>query len=533
MKRILTLLLSCLVGLAMGQPPRGIVMVDVSRHFMPLDFLYRQVEELARYGIPAMQLHLTDAAGWRLEIKSYPRLTDMGAWRTEALWADWWQGDRRYSNAQQGYGGYYTQAEMRALVSFARERGVEIIPEIEFPAHSEEVTAAYPWLACSDEAYSSADLCIGSDSTYAFMSRILSEVASIFPSEYLHLGGDEASGQAWRTCPRCKDMTQARAMERVNAIVHRLGRKMICWDEVFTGGLRDTSVAIMVWRDPETARLASRAGHDVVLCPSRYCYLDRDQDKPSLQPRAMGGYLPVDSVYSHLSQLSGEGWRGTSLALCLWTEYVPTQKDAERMLWPRLLALAEILKPHPREPEDFRRGAEEECRKLRARGIDAYDIEGEEGQRPEYSQMALHKARSCPVAYNTPYNPAYPSSGLGALTDGMQGGWANTDGRWQGFLGPIDIVIDLGHRQRVRSVLATFLQSRGVEIYLPSRFVVSASDDGRRWTQLCDQHPAEDPRPDVLRLHEWHGSARARYLRLQGEPDARGGWLFTDEIIVR
>ena len=96
----------------MGQPPRGIVMVDVSRHFMPLDLLYRQVEELARYGIPAMQLHLTDAAGWRLEIKSYPRLTDMGAWRTEALWADWWQGDRRYSNAQQGYGGYYTQAEM-------------------------------------------------------------------------------------------------------------------------------------------------------------------------------------------------------------------------------------------------------------------------------------------------------------------------------------------------------------------------------------------------------------------------------------
>ena len=184
---MLSLLLSCLMGVAMAQLPRGIVMIDVSRHFMPIEFLYRQVDELARYGIPAMQLHLTDAAGWRLEIKAYPQLTDVGAWRTRALWNDWWQGDRRYSDSRHGFGGYYTQDEMCALVTYARERGVDIIPEIEFPAHSEEATAALPWLSCTGEAYTSADLCIGSDSTYVFMSRVLSEVAAIFPSRYLHL----------------------------------------------------------------------------------------------------------------------------------------------------------------------------------------------------------------------------------------------------------------------------------------------------------------------------------------------------------
>lgn len=547
MKRMLSLLLSCLMGVAMAQLPRGIVMIDVSRHFMPIGFLYRQVDELARYGIPAMQLHLTDAAGWRLEIRAYPQLTDVGAWRTRALWNDWWQGDRRYSDSRHGFGGYYTQDEMRALVTYARERGVDIIPEIEFPAHSEEATAALPWLSCTGEAYTSADLCIGSDSTYVFMSRVLSEVAAIFPSRYLHLGGDEAAGKLWATCPRCQGMTQTKAMERLNGIVRSLGRKMICWDEVFTDGIRDTTVAIMVWHDPETARKALEAGHEVVFAPARFCYLDKYQDQPSSQPRAMGGYLPVDSIYAHLYPLAcGDDptfhstLRPQSLALCLWTEYVPTAKDAERMLWPRVLALAEALKPEPRRPADFRRWAEAECRNLRARGIDAYDLDREVGQRTAYSRTARHKARQAHVTYTTPYHPYYPAAGDPSLTDGLQGGWANTDGRWQGFLGPIDVTLDLGSPKRFERISTTFLQSRGVEIYLPSQLILSTSPDGEHWTTLSDSTYTPEPRSDLLRSFGWqapagrrHSSPRGRYIRLQAMPDSAGGWLFIDEIIVR
>ena len=513
-----------------GQLPRGVVMLDVSRHFVPIEFLHRQVDELARYGIPALHLHLTDAAGWRMEIEGYPELTRMSAWRTERRWEDWWQGDRHYADAATGYGGYYRQEELRALVAYGLERGVTIIPEIEFPAHSEEVTAALPWLSCTGQPYTSADLCIGADSTYLFMSDVLRQVADVFPSPYIHLGGDEAGGQSWRTCPRCQGVTQVDAMQRVNKIVHELGRKMICWDEVFTLGLRDTSVAIMVWRSPETAREALASGHEVIYAPARYCYLDKYQDQPSTQPRAMGGYLPVDSIYGPLL----EAPRGASLGLCLWTEYVPTPQDVERMLWPRALALAEALSPKPRPLADFRQWAEQESLNLRARGINAYDLTAEQGQRPQYLHPVKGASVHRPVTYRLPYHPYYPASGQGALTDGLQGGWSNTDGRWQGFLGPVDVVVDLGSkRRRLRRVEVTFLQSTGVEIYLPSRVTLSVSNDSLHWTTVSDERPVADARPDVLRTHTWDGSLRARYLRLQAATDPRGGWLFTDEVLVR
>lgn len=561
MKRTLLLLLLTLLAVApKAQLPRGIVMLDVSRHFMPIDRLYAQVDELARYGIPALHLHLTDAAGWRMEIEAYPLLTRQAAWRTHPRWTDWWAADRRYATQDTGFGGYYRQDELRALVRYAQERGVMIIPEIEFPAHSEEVTAAYPHLACTGQPYTSADLCIGSDSTYLFLQAVLREVASVFTAPYIHLGGDEAGGEHWRTCPRCQGMTQVQAMRRANQIVRQLGRKMICWDEVYAQGLRDTTVTIMVWRSPDTARDALATGHPVIYAPARYCYLDKYQDRPDTQPQAMGGYLPVDSIYAHYLQVlgaqspgdnhltspsaspsplwgrgRGEGllWEG-ALALCLWTEYVPTPQDAERMLWPRALALAEALSPQPRSPKAFRRWAERESRNLRARGINAYDLRTEHGQRREYLRPVRHLATSRPLTYNAPYHPYYPASGPRALVDGLRGGWSNTDGRWQGFLGPVDVTIDLGPRpRRLRSVEATFFQSRGVEIFFPSRLRLSVSDDGQAWTTLSDQTFPDDPRPDTQRLHRWRGKARARYLRLQADTAPQGGWLFTDELVVR
>lgn len=553
MKRwlILLVIISFPHLLALASPlPRGILMLDVSRHFMPMSFLYRQVNEMARYGIPALHLHLTDAAGWRLEIRSYPELTARAAWRTAPLWADWWNDGRRlYADQRTGYGGYYTQEEMRRLVRYARSRGVSIIPEIEFPAHSEEVTTALPWLSCTGRPYTSADLCIGSDSTYIFLSNVLREVCDIFPSTFVHMGGDEAAGLHWQRCPRCQGTTQAKAMQRVAGILKGMGRRMICWDDVLGDEPLDSSVVIMLWRQPEAARLAQERGHEVIMAPSRYCYLDKYQDAPFAQPRAMGGYLPLDTLYRHLLDL-----RSWPLALCLWTEYVPTPHDAERMLWPRALALAEALRPRPRRPKAFRRWAQRETRLLRARGIHAFDLDGEVGQRPQHEAPSKHLARGARVTYTTPFHPLYPAAGESALTDGRLGGWANTDGRWQGFLGPMDLTIDLGRQRTIRSVDVTFLQSRGVEIYLPSRFTVSVSNDLHTWTPLADQLHASDPRPDVLHTFRWqspgHGTPspqrapsplpeavqplpqRARYLRLEARPDASGGWLFVDEVVV-
>jgi len=362
-------------------------------------------------------------------------------------------------------------------------------------------------------------------------------------------------------------MTQHDAMMRANHIVRQLGRRMICWDEVLTDEPMDTSIVVMVWRNPETAHKARQRGHQVIYAPGRYCYLDKYQDQPSRQPRAMGGYLPLDSVYFHLMQVAHpQLWKAISsggrvnassrsadksspdvphtqeasspfnaLALCLWTEYVPTEKDAERMLWPRVLALSEALKTHPRMPAEFHRWALHETIALRKRGVNAYDISYELGQRREYSVRAKGKARGCSVEYGTPFHPYYPASGKDALTDGRRGGWANTDGRWQGFLGPVDVVVDLQREQTVEEFTVSFLQSVGVEIFLPSDLQVSLSTDARTWQPVAHSRVTPDARPDCVVTYEL-GTTRgkmARYVRLQAKPDARGGWLFTDEFIVK
>lgn len=274
------------------------VMIDASRHFSPMDVLRQQVDLMGRYGLNVLHLHLTDAAGWRLEIKKYPRLTEVGAWRTHETWKDWWAARPRhdegtggvewfataYADSLSGHGGYYTQEEMRDLVAYAAERGVTIVPEIEFPAHSEEVVAAYPWLG-----YSHSEMDMSKDSTYLFMADVLAEVAEVFPGPYIHVGGDESETQ---------HELKPQAMRRIQHIVEGLGRRMIMWDEGLTDDPADSAQIIMVWRDIDTATRAIRLGHEVVVCPGNWCYLDSYQDCPIGQPETMGGYRPLRHCYS-------------------------------------------------------------------------------------------------------------------------------------------------------------------------------------------------------------------------------------------
>ena len=208
---------------------RGI-MLDVSRHFRDKDFVEKQIDALAAYKINRLHLHLTDAAGWRVEIDRYPRLTEFAAWRPQATWKEWWNGKREYCERtdSRASGGFYTKEEMRELVDYARRHYVTIVPEIEMPSHSEEVLAAYPELSCTGEPYRHGDFCIGKEETFEFIENVLTEVMEIFPSEYIHVGGDEASKASWKTCPDCQARMKAEELKDVDELqsylIHRVER---------------------------------------------------------------------------------------------------------------------------------------------------------------------------------------------------------------------------------------------------------------------------------------------------------------------
>lgn len=513
---------------------RGI-MLDVSRHFMPVDDVKRQIDAMQMCNLNILHLHLTDAAGWRIEIKGYPRLTQVGAWRTHHLWKTWWNGDRGYTDTatqptQTAYGGYYTQEQLRDLVHYADERGITIVPEIEFPAHSEEVIAAYPELG-----YNHAEMDMQKPVVYQFMRDVLTQVAEIFPSPYLHLGGDEAATQ---------HSLQPEGMRRLNAIVRELGRDMVVWDEALSTDPADSSMIIMVWRNPQTAQKALDLGHRVVFSPGAYCYLDKYQDAPPTQPEAMGGYLTLHSMYDSIAHAVQQPMlqhpRMLGLQANLWTEYIPTVRHAEYMLWPRALVIAEGgmkgTDMHTVGWQQFRRKALRTVKQLQGMGLNPFPLNKEAGQRREYCKPVRNSvSRNCNVSYLNRYHKAYTAAGDATLTDGRRGGWSNTDGRWQGFIGSkgMDVVIDLKRIRSIRSVKADFMQIVEPDIFLPARIIISVSTDGEHFTQLCDRQYDYDNAPVTIATRSWQGKSSARYLRFQALPGSRQGWIFCDEIIVK
>lgn len=534
------------------------VMIDVSRHFFPMEFLKKQVDVLSRFKMNRLHLHLTDAAGWRMEVKRYPRLTSLGAWRTDSLWKTWWNDGKRHYASQadeDAYGGFYTQSELRELVAYAAERGIMIVPEIEMPAHSEEALTAYPELSCTHEPYKQADFCPGNVATYDFLEHVLEEVMDVFPSPYIHIGGDEAGKASWPTCPLCQakmselgiedvELLQAHLIASMGRFLQAHGRKLIGWDEVISDSLTENAI-VMVWRGTDKAAEAIEQGCDVILSPGGFCYLDSYQDAPPTQPEAIGGYLPLEKVYSFVP---GEGLPDETKAHILgvqgnlWTEYVPTTSHAEYMLYPRALALAEIGwrggEIEGKDFDEFRSRAEFVGEQLRRElNVNAFALSSERGERAERSDTVAHKAFGKTVTYNLPYNSLYAAAGEGSLTDGLRGGWANNDGRWQGFIRGkrFDVVIDLGEVTEVKSVSADFMQACGPEIFFPSAFIVSLSLDGENFTEVGRDEvvSAKTEQPDV-RTYAWEGEARnAKYVRVQALPSDFGGWVFTDEIVVK
>ncbi|MBQ2112148.1 MAG: family 20 glycosylhydrolase [Bacteroidales bacterium] len=532
-------------------PYRGLH-VDVSRHFRSIDFLKKQIDAMAMFKMNRMHIHLTDAAGWRMQIDAYPLLTGLAAWRPERLWKDWWSGDRRYvpEGTPEAYGGYYTKEQMRELVDYAAQRHIEVIPEIEMPGHSEEVIAAYPHLGCAGEAYRQGEFCIGNEDVFRFVETVLDEVMEVFPSEYVHIGGDEADKRHWKTCPKCQqrmreeglkdvDELQSYMIRRISRYVESKGRKIIGWDEIIDGGLAE-GATVMSWRGTEGGIAAMEMGHDVIMTPGRYCYLDHTQDAPFKEPESIGGYLPLDTVYVYdplePSMPLDKKHHLLGVQANLWSEYIPDDEHAEYMYWPRAMAVAETgwSLTENKDLMDFRRRAVLASDRMRSLGYNVFDLENEYGERKLSRMLAQHKAKGCKVIYNKPIQQWYPASGETTFTDGIMGGWTYSDGKWQGFLTDIDVTIDLGSVTPVHYVGGSFMQLKGPGVFMPEKVEIQISSDGVTFTPLAEVwNDVSTEIPDLLfRSFDTVCDVSTRYVRFCARRSTMRGFLFLDEIIV-
>jgi hexosaminidase len=341
---------------------RGL-MLDVSRHFFDKSFVKRFIDQMAQYKFNVFHWHLTDDQGWRIQINSLPKLTEIGAWRVPRT-GRWWDIENPQPGELPSYGGFYTQDDIREIVRYAQDRHITIVPEIDMPGHIMSAIAAYPNLTCGKKQvvvppngkfYKLEDNTLNpcNDSTYLFIDNIFTEIAQLFPGPYIHVGGDEAYKGFWSSCEECKttmaannlknvEELQSYFIKRVEKIVQSKGKKLIGWDEILEGGLAPDAT-VMSWRGMKGGIEAAKQGHPVIMTPYQFCYLDFYQGEASAEPSTYGinrlstsySFEPVpDSVDVSLI-LGGQG--------NLWAESVPNVRHAEYMIWPRAFALAEVL----------------------------------------------------------------------------------------------------------------------------------------------------------------------------------------------
>jgi hexosaminidase len=341
-------------------------MLDVSRHFFPKEDVLKMIDYLALHKINTLHLHLVDDQGWRIEIKKYPKLTTVGAWRVDRENKPWNSRAKQDAGEKATYGGFYTQEDIKEMVKYAQSRYIDIVPEIEMPAHVNSALAAYPQFACTKGPFTVlpggvwpiTDIyCAGKDSTFLFLEDVLTEVMDLFPSKYIHIGGDEATKTKWEKCPDCnkrikteglKDVGELQSyfIKRIEKFVNSKGKVLLGWDEILEGGL-PPEATVMSWRGIKGGIEAASQGHDVVMTPNSDCYFDYYQGPTDQEPLAIGGYLPLSKVYNFNPvppELSAEAAKHILGGQAnLWTEYVPTFKHAEYMTFPRIAALAEVL----------------------------------------------------------------------------------------------------------------------------------------------------------------------------------------------
>lgn len=336
--------------------------LDVSRHFFNIEEVKGFIDLIALYKFNKFHWHLTDDQGWRIEIKKYPKLTSIGGFRDGTVIGHFSDSPRKYDTVK--YGGFYTQEEVKEVVAYANAKFITVVPEIEMPGHSRAALAAYPEFSCTGELNPVPGLWGVFDDVYCsktetidFMKDILSEVLELFPSEYIHIGGDEAPKERWKECKECKKVIkknklkdthelQSYFIRQIDAYLTERGRKLIGWDEILEGGL-SPNAAVMSWRGEAGGIEAAKQGHNVVMSPTTYCYFDYYQSAHDIEPVAIGGYLPLEKVYKYdpvpeeLTEEQEKFILGGQANL--WTEYMATMDHVEYMAFPRALALIQSL----------------------------------------------------------------------------------------------------------------------------------------------------------------------------------------------
>jgi hexosaminidase len=589
--------------------------LDVSRNFFPVSFIKKYIDLMALYKYNTFHWHLVDGAGWRLQIKKYPLLTSVAAFRNYNDWKSWWKNGKQYAKEGEAgaYGGFYTQEDAREIVAYAAKRGITVIPEIEMPGHSEEVLAVYPQLSCSGIAYKNSEFCIGNEETYTFLQDVLTEVMDIFPSTYIHVGGDEANTEAWKTCPKCQQLKkdkylanehqlQAYLIKRIEKFLNANKRKLLGWDEILEGGVAP-GATVMNWRSEKHGIEAAEQNHDVIMTPNAY-YLDAYQSDPNTQPEAIGGYLPIQRIYNYepvpesLNPAKKNFYIGTEA--CVWTEYMPTTYQVEYMVYPRAIALAETGWS-PKEKKnyaDFQKRLQYHYLLLQRKSVNYYrpssmitvsaipdtvkkqDLVSfiSEQYKPEihyttdnsvpglssplYTQpfytstqtiinaaifkngaiegeastytTNYHKAIGKKVVYNNAWSDSYPAQNEATLTNGIEGSLTYGDKQWLGYLKDVDVTIDMETIQPINSLSIRFMQQPGPGVFLPSYVEVFFSNDGTNFVSADKLVNTILPTETETIFKSFSFDLKrkpTRYIRIVA-PNIRGGFMFTDEVIV-
>ncbi|WP_299885084.1 family 20 glycosylhydrolase [uncultured Lacinutrix sp.] len=395
--------------------------LDVGRHFFSTKFIKQYIDALAMLKMNTFHWHLTEDQGWRIEIKKYPKLNKIAAYRDETLIGHYNDEPQEFDGKK--YGGYYSQEEIKDIVKYAQERHITIIPEIEMPGHSQAAIAAYPHLGCSGKQVEVAtkwgvfeDIYCSKDDTFNFIEDVLDEVVELFPSQYIHIGGDEAPKTRWKTCSDCQHRMQTEGLKdehelqsyfisRVESYLNSKGRQIIGWDEILEGGLAPNAT-VMSWRGTDGAVAAAKQKHNVINTPTSHCYFDYYQSTNKDEPTAIGGFLPLEKVYSFNpipEELTTEesqyilGAQGN-----VWTEYMPTEAQVEYMVFPRILAMSEVVwsKNENKDYNDFISRVENFNKRLDTLGINyanhLYEVEGElftKNEKQNYALKTLTKGK--------------------------------------------------------------------------------------------------------------------------------------------
>ena len=492
--------------------------LDVSRHFFDKEFVKKYIANIAMLKMNYFHWHLTEDQGWRIEIKQYPKLTSIGGFRNETRIGHYEDKPERYDGKR--YGGFYTQEDIKEVVAFAQKHNVIIIPEIEMPGHAQAAISSYPELGCTGEQIPVAttwgvfeDIFCPKEETFSFLENVLSEVIPLFPGEYIHIGGDEAPKLRWKNCDHCQkliadldlkdeDGLQSYFIHRIEDFVNSKGKKIIGWDEILEGGLAPNAT-VMSWRGMQGGIDAAKQKHDVIMTPVSHAYFDYYQSENLDEPTAIGGFLPLKKVYSlnpipnELTEEEGKYIIGAQANL--WTEYIPTTKQVEYMVFPRILAMSEVVWSGPsknfdKDYPDFFSRVEEFMKRLDALDINyanyLYEVEGavlkkdgkvfyelttptkgkeikyaiNDSETKVYSKPVLiegdskitanvfrndeklgrdfsevikyHKGITAKISINVEPNPAYAAGGKEALINGISGSEKRYgDKEWLGFWG--------------------------------------------------------------------------------------------------